>query len=309
MQVDRATSQNTNAEDVANQIQSRLEKTTNKSASDLSIVVKDNKAVHKNTDRQSTSLNNFRETIKDVLEEITSLEVNTMIVGNIPIKKFDAKEFYEELSNNIRCKTEVGLQEVKESLLERSTKLKQKGLSVPQQTATPLLHKEAEIIEEYRAELTRYNQDLEVYKEAEVIFNERKNSLDQSEKAKFILEKSCYTELSKRLTKLDVELDANDDVIFDAVTIRYLRKLWEFEQSILDGDRIYAQTKFHLDGDLTNRFIDDLFMPSKSKLDPKMNQLIFDLHRQAVENAQKQWSGLIDTCVNLVKSLMPFRTK
>ena len=102
MQVDRATSQNTNAEDVANQIQSRLEKTTNKSASDLSIVVKDNKAVHKNTDRQSTSLNNFRETIKDVLEEITSLEVNTMIVGNIPIKKFDAKEFYEERRNEAK---------------------------------------------------------------------------------------------------------------------------------------------------------------------------------------------------------------
>lgn len=106
-----------------------------------------------------------------------------MIVGNIPIKKFDAKEFYEELSNNIRCKTEVGLQEVKESLLERSTKLKQKGLSVPQQTATPLLHKEAEIIEEYRAELTRYNQDLEVYKEAEVIFNERKKFLGSKRKS------------------------------------------------------------------------------------------------------------------------------
>jgi hypothetical protein len=33
------------------------------------------------------------------------------------------------------------------------------------------------------------------------------------------------------------------------------------------------------------------------------------LHHQAVENAEKQWTGLIMTCVNLVKELMPFRPK
>lgn len=309
MQVDRATSQNRNAEDAANQIQSRREKSANRSVSDLSIVAKDNKAVHRDTDSQSASLNSFRETIKDVLEEITSLEVNTMIVGNIPMTKFDAKDFYRQLSDNIKYKTEEGLQNVKESLLERSTQLKQKGFSLPQQTSTPLLPKEAAVIEEYRADLTCYNQDLEVYKEAEFIFNERKNSLDQSEKAKFLLEESCYTELSRQLMKLDIKTDDDGDVIVDSPMIRYFRKLWEFEQSVLNGDRIYAQTKFQLDGDLTNRFVDDLFMPSKSKIDPKMAQLIFDLHRQGVENAQKQWSGLIDTCVNLVKSLIPFRTK
>jgi hypothetical protein len=108
---------------------------------------------------------------------------------------------------------------------------------------------------------------------------------------------------------LDLKKDADGEVIIDGQAIRNLRKLWEFEQSVLNGDRIYAQTKFALDGDLTNRFIDDLFMPSKSKIDPKMAQLIFDLHRQGVENAQKQWSGLINTCVNLVKELIPFRAK
>lgn len=312
MQVDRATSNSRNAEDAANQIKSRRDKPTNKSASDLTIVGKDNKATtapSKDGEGQSTSLNNFRETLKDVLEEITSLEVNTMIVGNIPMKKFDANEFYRQLNDNIKYKTEEGLQDVKESLLDRSTKLKQKGFSLPQQTSTPLLPKEAALIEEYRAELTHYNQDLEIYKEAEFIFNERKNSLDQSEKEKFLLEESCYIELSRQLRKLELKTDAKGDVIIDGQAIRYFRKMWEFEQSVLNGDRIYAQTRFALDGDLTNRFVDDLFMPSKSRIDPKMTQLIFDLHRQGVENAQKQWSGLIETCVNLVKSLMPFRSK
>ncbi|WP_271254618.1 hypothetical protein [Pseudanabaena sp. Chao 1811] len=306
MQVDRATSNKGIAEDTTNQIKSRREQPAKQSASDLVVVTK---AAAKDSEGQSTSLNNFRETLKDVLEEITSLEVNTMIVGNIPMKKFDAKEFYQDLSNNIKYKTEEGLQNVKESLLERSTQLKQKGFSLPQQTSTPLLPKEAAVIEQYRAELTRYNQDLEVYKESEFIFNERKNSLDPQEKAKFIAEESCYIEMSRQLMKLDIKTDADGEVIVDAQMIRYFRKLWEFEQSVLNGDRIYAQTKFHLDGDLTNRFIEDLFTLNKSKIDPKMTQLIFDLHRQGVENAQKQWSGLIETCVNLVKSLMPFRSK
>ncbi len=309
MQVDRATSNSRNAEDAANQIKSRRDKPAHKSASDVA-VSKDNKAaLSKDSEGQSTSLNNFRETLKDVLEEITSLEVNTMIVGKIPMIKFDAKDFYRELSNNIKYKTEAGLQDVKESLLDRSTQLKQKGFSLPQQTSTPLLPKEAAIIDEYRAELTRYNEDLEIYKEAERNFHDRQNSLDQQEKERFELEQSCYVELARQLKKLDIKTDANGEVIVDAPMIRYFRKLWEFEQSVLNGDRIYAQTKFHLDGDLTNRFVDELFMPSKSKIDPKMTQLIFDLHRQGVENAQKQWSGLIETCVNLVKSLMPFRAK
>ncbi|MCE2975400.1 MAG: hypothetical protein LW851_03660 [Pseudanabaena sp. CoA8_M7] len=309
MQVDRAISNSRNDEDTVNQIKSRRDKSANSSASNLA-VNQDNKAASsKDGKGQSTSLNNFRETLKDVLEEITSLEVNTIIVGKIPMTKFDAKDFYRELNHNIKYKTEAGLQDVKESLLERSSQLKQKGFALPQQTSTPLLPKETAMIDEYRSELTRYNDDLEIYREAERIFQDHQNTLDPAEKEKFDLEQSCFSNLARQLMKLNIKTDANGEVIVDAPMIRYFRKLWEFEQSVLNGDRIYAQTKFHLDGDLTNRFVEDLFTPSKGRFDPKMTQLIFDLHRQGVENAQKQWSGLIETCVNLVKSLMPFRAK
>ena len=263
----------------------------------------------KDDDGQSTSLNNFRETIKDVLEEITSLEINTMIVSQILMTKFDAREFYLSLIENIMNRTEQGLGEVKDSLLERSTQLKQKGLALPQQTTIPLLPQEALVIETHRSELTRYNQDLEAYKQAERAFSDRQNSLNPDQKEQFALEQACYAQLAKRVLKLNIQKDAAGEVITDAPITRSLRQLWEIEQSVLNGDRIYAQTKFHLDGDLTNRFVDDLFVPSKSKIDHKMAQIVFDLHRQGVENAQKQWSGLINTCVNLVKDLIPFRAK
>jgi hypothetical protein len=89
----------------------------------------------------------------------------------------------------------------------------------------------------------------------------------------------------------------------------YFRKLWEFEQSVLNDERIYIQTKFQMDGDLTHRFVDDLFVPTKSRIDPQMAQTVFELHRQGLENAEKQWMGLLQTCVNLVKDLLSFRVK
>ena len=103
--------------------------------------------------------------------------------------------------------------------------------------------------------------------------------------------------------KLDLPKDKEGKILPDAVTIRLFRRLWETEQTIVHGDRIYAQTRFQMDGDLTNRFVEDLFSSGKGRFDPKMVELIFRLHHQAVENAESQWSKLIDTCVGLIKSL------
>jgi hypothetical protein len=298
-----------NTEDTNIQLQSRRKKRLTQPDSGSSPVANEEVKPVPQKEGESISLNNFRETLKEVLEEITSLEVNTMVVSHIAMTKFDPKEFYLDLIESVMYKTEDGLQDVKESLLNRSTQLKQKGLSLPQQAGSPLLPSEAAIVEDYRAELTRYNHDLDAYKDAERIFNDRKSSQDLAEKTQFDREQACYGELAKQLLKLDLKKDAHGEVLITGAIIRYFRKLWELEQSVLNGDRIYAQTKFALDGDLTNRFIEDLFFPSKSKqpIDPKMVSLIFDLHRQAVENAQKQWSGLIETCVNMIKNLMQFR--
>ena len=290
---DRATQNKSNAADNANQTNSGQQKFANGQTSDLTNTPNNSNKLEppKDGPSESGSLNKFRETIKDVLEEITSLEVNTIIVGNIPITKFDAQDFYTNLIESTMYKTEEGLKDIKRSLLERSTELKQKGSAATQ------------------AELDRYNQDLEIYKRADRAFGDRQNSQDPKQKAQFEIEQACYEELSKKVLQLNIPIGTDGKVITDAPMIRYLRKLWELEQSILNGERIYAQTKFQLDGDLTNRFVDDLFVPSISKIDPTMAKLVFDLHHQAVENAQKQWTGLITTCVNLVKDLMPFRSK
>ncbi|GBO52774.1 hypothetical protein APA_575 [Pseudanabaena sp. lw0831] len=287
---DRAINNKSNAEDDANRVKSDGNQPVRKS-SELAPTVSIKTAPHKDGAGESTTLNKFRETIKDVLEEITTLEVNTLIVSHIPIARFDAKQFYADLLENVMYKTEEGLRDIKRVLLDRSKELQKKGSAATQ------------------TELDRYNRDLEIYKRAERIFSNRQNLSDPRQKEQFEVEQACYEELAKKVLQMDVPKDNDGNLIPDAPTIRCFRKLWEFEQSTLNGERIYAQTKFQLDGDLNNRFLDDLFIPNRSNIDPKIAKLVFDLHHQAVENAEKQWTGLIMTCVNLVKDLMPFRSK
>jgi len=279
------------ADDKANLTKIKREKSANGQSSDLTTAnSSDQIEKHKDGAGESTTLSKFRETIKDVLEEITSLEVNTMIVGTIPLTKFDAQDFYTDLIENTMYKTEEGLQDIKMSLLERSNELKQKGAALSQ------------------SELEGYNRDLAIYKRAERCFSNRQNSQDPKQKEKLEIEQACYEELSKKILQLNIP-QKEGKITPDAPMIRNLRKLWELEQSVLNGERIFAQTTFQLDGDLTNRFVDDLFGAGRNKIDPTVTKLIFDLHNQAVENAQKQWTGLITTCVNLIKDLMPFRAK
>ena len=288
---DLATNNKSNAADDANQVKADSNKPVKKSSELVTNASSIAASPKKDGAGESTTLKKFRETIKDVLEEITSLEVNTLIVRQIPIARFDAREFYSNLIESIMHKTEAGLHDTRKALLERSKELQKKGSTVSQ------------------AELDWYNQDLEIYKRAERTFRDRQNSTDPQQKEQFENEKACYEQLASKVLSLDIPKDADGRIITDAPMIRYFRTLWEFEQSILNGEQIYAQTKFQLDGDLTNRFLDDLFVPTRSKIDPKMAKLVFDLHNQAVENAQKQWTGLITTCVNLVKDLIPFRDK
>ncbi len=248
---------------------------------------------------QSGSLNDFRETIKDVLEQITWLEVNTMIVGSITLTKFDPQGFYADLIEKTTYKNEEELREMKKALLQRNTDLKQK-VTLLSQTE----------LDRHNRDLEIYNRDLEVYKQAERAFSDRQSSLNSQQKKQLETKKPCHEEILAKILQMNIPTNPDGSLNPDAKTTRALRKLWELEQSVLNDERIWAQTKLSLDGDLTNRFIQDLFMPiPMSKFDPTMAKLVFDLHNQASENAQRQWSGLITTCVNLVKDLIPFRNK
>ena len=87
--------------------------------------------------------------------------------------------------------------------------------------------------------------------------------------------------------------------------LRFLRKLSELKSALdsdnpcsKDIDLIYAQTVVQLDGDIINRFNEQLFAhPSK--------EVIMKLHNDAVVAGEKQWHGLLGFMVNLIRSMLP----
>jgi hypothetical protein len=258
-------------------------------------------------DNQSASLKGFRETLKDVLEDITMLEVNTIVVGNISTDKFDARKFYEDMTNTLSYRVDGQIEEV---LKNRLAKLNEKYNAIKT--------KGKEGTEKERKEYAIEASDYEELRKKSIEYKKSVSEIEKispSEREKFEKEQEYYRDVYRQFSKLDFskKLDKDGRIVPDASIVRFLRKLWEAEQTIVHCDRIYAQTRFQLDGDLSNRFVGELFGIKDNKSDSKLEitannaRLILDIHNQAVENAESQWSKLINTAVDLITKLIPYR--
>jgi hypothetical protein len=226
----------------------------------------------------------FQAVLSDILQDITRLEVNTIIVSNISTDSFDARNFYEDLM----YLTPDGLGVVRKSLDGWRKYIED--------------HKS-------RKDLSWYEDEVEQYKRSAIRYERSKQELEGLENFSSQRQErqQCYQELTDQVLKLRFPKDYRGRIKPDASSIRFLRQLWENEQTLLHGDRIYAQTRLELDGDLTNRFVEDLLLPSHKKLDASTAKIILDIHFNALKNAESQWSTLIANCVGLVEKLAPKR--
>lgn len=277
---------------------------------------------------KSGSLEDFRETLKDVLEEITVLEINTMIVDKVFTDKFDVEDFFNEIMINIPIKPTEQPSNAQDCLVKEKSE-NEKRNERKEKSYAKLREKISEFDIKFKIVKCKTGNckvvKCETGKCETGICETSKCEPVKSETAKSKTGKSepAKSETGKcKLVKDEMDKCETDKCLFkldnpDAQMTRYFRKLWETEQSFINDDLVWAQTKLTLDGDLTNRFVKELFQLNstsnvkssdvKTAIDPKMAGLILNLHRQSVINGQNQWSGLINTCVNLVKSLIPFR--
>jgi hypothetical protein len=253
-------------------------------------VVPINKNSEPDSPGESSSLNSFRETLKDIMQDITSLEVNTMIVSEITLAGFVPEDFLEQSINDMNYRTEQGMIELKNDLLKRRNQLANESAQIDPS--------DLQAVERHRQTLQTYNDDLEAYKDAE----EEMQVLTEAQR-------DYYLDARRQIRALNLDLTQPlDQIKLTASEVRKLRKIWEMRNCIINGDRIYAQTKLGLDGDLTNRYVKDLFDGGKeSKLPFDTTRLILELHRIGVENAEQQWKELIDLVIGLVKDLLQFR--
>ncbi|MDX2254227.1 MAG: hypothetical protein NW214_01790 [Pseudanabaenaceae cyanobacterium bins.39] len=244
----------------------------------VNIAAKKNEDISANDEEKPSIFKKFTTVLEYILQDITRLEVNTIIVSDIPVDNFDARNFYEDLM----FLTPDGLKVVRKSLKKWDDYIQANQAN-------------KEWCENEREQHSRISSRCD--KAEQSLIGVASFTGQQQER------QQLYQELTDQVLKLNFLKDHRGRIKPDASSIRFLRQLWEYQQNVLSGDRIYAQTRLELDGDLTNRFLEDLLLPSHRKLDTSTAKTILDIHFGAVRNAEEQWTGLIQSCVDLIGKL------
>jgi hypothetical protein len=110
------------------------------------------------------------------------------------------------------------------------------------------------------------------------------------------------------------EAEMVDHLLTDGEFLRNLRKLNELK-ALMGGvradqnnitDIIYAQTVIQLDGDVINRFHEQLF---SHRLSPEDKQFLIQVHSEAVTSGEENWRGLLKFLFDLVQGIITRRSR
>lgn len=250
-------------------------------------------------------LNKFVSSVQILVDDVTALEVNTMVVSNITGNKFNAWESYQEIYS-INDKDYFQIKKI-----PNDSQLRERYIDLFSQLEREYFYI---IIEDERLnnkKVEQYHQRLQLLKEI------KKGNIVESdpqyiELARPILpaptpvldkEKSNNHNQSQQdweQNRQEIQSLLNNDKF-----VRSLRKIAELKAALDGGDvtsnktdTIYAQTVMQLDGDIITRYHKDLFsLPEEAK------NLILQIHNEGVVAGEKQWHGVLNFMINLVKDL------
>ncbi|WP_236140357.1 hypothetical protein [Nostoc sp. CMAA1605] len=255
-------------------------------------------------------LNKFVSSVQVLIEDITALEVNTMVVNRINGTKFSAWEAYQSIYS-ISDKDYF-----EEMEIPADAELRDRYRSLFSQLEREYFHI---LVEEgnYKSNNLQ-NEKVKTY-------HQRLNLLKEIRRGNIIESDPRYVELARPIlpapapviedinqenqTAWQEEWQRNCDEIQSLFQndkfMRTLRKVIELKAALDGGDvtstkidTIYAQTVMQLDGDIITRYHRDLFdLPEDAK------NIILQIHNEGVVAGEKQWRGILDFMINLVKSL------
>lgn len=236
-------------------------------------------------------LGKFVESIKDLLTDITALEVNTMVVAQITAAKFNAWEAYQAIYSvsDQYIKTTKIPEESYESYENLFNKLEKDYFYTLIDPDSGLEDLRDQKVEEYRKRL-KYLKERKVAPEPSTLNSVRPilpdptdESLDNWKKIQDILDNNQFLRSLRKIIELKAALDSN--------------KI----ESAENVDTIYAQTVMQLDGDVISRYHKKLLEDEDTK------DLILRIHNEGVVAGEKQWHELLDFMVTLLKSVVPER--
>jgi hypothetical protein len=216
----------------------------------------------------------------DVLGDITALEVNTMIVHEITGSRFIPWQVYREIYPI--SQTYLRDQKIDHTLGDRYLELR-RHLEIEYSLLVTNPKSEfydsimGEQIEEYFPILTNPNANLETIETR----LPDPNSPDAINKIQKLLRNSSFLRILRKLSETKASLDNQN-------------KLLTSQSNSPKTDIVYAQTVVQLDGNILNRYAQDL-------LDHPHRDAILKIHHYSVEAGEKQWQGLLGFVIELVQ--------
>lgn len=255
------------------------------------------------TSNLSQTLGYFLQSLGEVLTDVTALEVNTMVVQDIDGDKFIAWEAYRD----IYPISEEYLERlnIHKSLRDRYIEIR-KNLEL--EYTLLLTDPESALYEPAYLETVRGNNKImtEPTVELDEIQTQLPDPLRPTNpaeilKAKRLLTNSRFLRSLRKMSELKAALDNRSKALHKKQGEQPAHTSSEVLRKAVKTDMIYAQTIIQLDGDVINRYSEDLF-------DHPHRELILQIHREGVTSGERQWRGLLKFVIGLVQSSLTGRS-
>ncbi|HEY9649731.1 MAG TPA: hypothetical protein V6C95_03640 [Coleofasciculaceae cyanobacterium] len=243
------------------------------------------------------SFSDFMESLGEVLIDITALEVNTMVVKQITGDKFIPWEAYRDI---YRISPEFFAQEeIHQSLCDRYVELR-KNLELEY---TLLITDQTSELYDANA-LNSSTNGSQILTDPTVNLQDMQTRLpdplsptnpEEIFKVQRLLNNSHFLRALRKMSELKAALDNRNKAL--------LKKQDELPGHVesdalhkaVKTDMIYAQTVIQMDGDVINRYSQEIF-------DHPHRDLILQIHREGVTAGERQWRGLLEFIINLVQA-------
>jgi len=243
------------------------------------------------------NLDEFLKSLGDVLIDITALEVNTMVVEQITGEKFIPWEAYRDIYAISEGYLEQ--QGIHKSLCDRYIKLR-KNLEL--EYTLLLTDPTSEFYDPTVVNSAR--EDDQILTDPTLELHElqtrlpdpiKPSSLEEILKVRKVLSDSRFLRSLRKMSELKTALDCRNKALHRKQDEQPGYAKSDVLQKAVTTDIIYAQTVIQLDGDIINRY-------SQEIIDHPHRDVILQLHREGVTAGEKQWRGLLEFIIGLVQA-------
>lgn len=246
----------------------------------------------------SRNLNEFLQSLGDVLIDITALEVNTMVVERITGDKFIAWQAYRDIYPISEEYLEQ--QGVDVSLRDRYLELRKNlelAYTLILADATSEFY-DPNVLQLATEEKQILTDPTVKWQEIYTRLPNPTNSTGSAEilKTQQILQNCRFLRSLRKISELKAALDNRNR----ALQRRQDEQLYTDSEAVMEPvltDLIYAQTVIQLDGEIINRYSQEIFAHPH-------REAILGIHQQGVIASEKQWRGLLEFIIGLVQTTL-----